>query len=1796
MKALILFVVCLSTVSVIEGTLEEDLDKLQQDFSNWLFSENPQFATSINIHNYDDRIDDYSLNVFDRWKNAVDSYLQQLAAIPRNSLSEKYKIDFDIFENFLKTYQEGYNWKDYNSLNPINFLEGPHVDPDYLVSITPQNTRGDFENFVARIEGFPNQLHQIQKRFEKAVLQGNTYHNVSIFKVPSMIDHGITSRPEDFSFYSPFNGTLENITTIPNNIKTDLRTRAKIAIIAYFQSLRDVKTYLKTEYFQHLRDSYGVSGWNNGSDYYKSVLQWHLSLPLTPDEVHQKGLDEVDRISKQMKKIMANLGLHGSVKEAFDTIKNDSRFYLKTGADILARFNHIIHEEIEPKLPLMFKNIPDLPVEVRPMPNDGPGGQYIPGTADGSRPGVFQVNLMHPDEMLTIDFMALSIHETNPGHHLQISTALLAKIADFRRYGIVEKYFQAPALFPFYTAFVEGWALYAESLGEEMGLYKDEYDLLGRYASEVFRACRLVVDTGLHSKNWTRQQAIDYMATYTAYGESAIATEIDRYITWPGQACAYKIGELKIRELRNKARAELGELFDIRDFHAVVLENGALPLSTLETIVDDWIERSKIANARTSEHPVEDLDKLETDFSNWLLSKNPGTARYLNIHVYDEDVRDFSLQSFDDLKEDVDSFLMKLNNIPRSALNEKNKVDFDIFKDTLMTYHDGYKWGWYAAVNPINFLEGPQIDPSGDVDVLPKNMNLTDFESFITRIGKYPVQMNQFKARMDKAISEGHTNHNASMFRVLKRFEDIITSQPEAFPLYQPFNETLDNTTSITDDEKTELRRRAKEVIQKYLTSLTEMKDYIQNTYMKHLRQAFGVNVWIHGNEFYEACLRWHLSLPLKPEEVHQKGIDEVHRISLEIQKIFKRLNLTGTTKEVFDVIKHDPKFLLNNTDAILEDYKDIIFNRIQPNLPKLFKNIPNLPLEVRPSLTDGPGGTYQQVAPDGSRPGIFYANLFHPNESPTFNFVDLALHEALPGHHLQLSYQGVAKIPLFRTTYVDWTYMVPTAFPSYTAYIEGWALYAESLGEEMGVFENDYERLGRYSAEIFRACRLVVDTGLHYYNWTEERAINYMLNFTAYGQSDITNEVNRYITWPGQACAYKIGELKIRELRAKAEKELGDRFKIDEFHLVVLQNGAMPLSTLETIIDSWIDQVKNTLGATETPEDKLNELQNSFSEWLLAENPEFATIINDRRYDDRLDDYSIELFDRWKNRVDSYLDQLSRIQRDRLTPKLKVDYDIFKDFLQTYHDGYEWRMYNALNPINFLEGPQSDPDTVVKNMAKHTKGDFENFITRIQNMPIQLNQMKDRFTKAIEVNHTYNKVSIDKVPKTIREMITEDSESFVLYKPFTDDLDQISTINQEEKESIREKAKIAITHYMRSLHDMEVFINETYLNHTRPGFGVGSWDKGMDYYIACLKWHTSLPLSPEEVHRKGLEEVSRISTQMKAIFRKMGMTGSIKDGFNQLKNDSSFFLKTEDEVVSTFEDIIQRQIEPKLNTLFKDNPNLPLVVEPMPYDGPLGTYTTGSPDGTKPGTFQVNGLHPAEMATFGFMALALHETVPGHHLQISIQSLAKKAGFRRNGLDSKYFQPPTLFPFYTAFVEGWALYAEYLGEEMGVYKTDAQMLGRYSEEIFRACRLVVDTGLHYMGWSRKQAIDYMSNYTASGENELSNEIDRYITWPGQACAYKIGELKIKELRKKAEDELGNTFDVKDFHSVVLKNGPMPLTTLETVIHSWIEEVKNKPPATPPNRKTNTNTGCVASSNLYLQSLLLFIIFHFVKN
>ncbi|CAC5405649.1 unnamed protein product [Mytilus coruscus] len=440
--------------------------------------------------------------------------------------------------------------------------------------------------------------------------------------------------------------------------------------------------------------------------------------------------------------------------------------------------------------------------------------------------------------------------------------------------------------------------------------------------------------------------------------------------------------------------------------------------------------------------------------------------------------------------------------------------------------------------------------------------------------------------------------------------------------------------------------------------------------------------------------------------------------------------------------------------------------------------------------------------------------------------------------------------------------------------------------------------------------------------------------------------------------------------------------------------------------------------------------------------------------------------------------------------------------------------------------------------------------------MPKQIEQIIARMKKAIALNHTLHKVSIESIPEALDSLVTDEAEDCFMYTPFKETLQNISLITENERKTIRSKAITVIQKYMKSIKELRKFITSTYMRHTRKGYGVNSWSNGSEFYKECLKYRLTMSVSPEEVHQTGLREVSRISTEMKKIFSKLGLHGTIEESFRALKRDPKYFLKTGEEMIKRYEDIIYKEIDPKLPTFFRDLPDIPVIIEPSDYDGPFGRYVSSIADGSGVGTFILNTFHPDQSPVFNFMAIAMHETNPGHHLQISISKTTALPRLRSNILTTLLYQIPTTFPKWTAFIEGWGLYSEYLGEEMGLYKTDVDMLGRYSLEILRACRLVVDTGLHYFNWTREEAIEYLTNYTASGESEISFEVNRYMTIPGQACAYKIGELKFKELRNKSATELGEHFDIKEFHSVVLRQGPMSFTTLETVVDQWIESTK----------------------------------------
>ncbi|XP_048747201.2 uncharacterized protein LOC125659546 [Ostrea edulis] len=587
------------TIVFVLFLIEEDecvslhLDDLQKEYGEWRLQRSPEYSTTVGLYKYNDQVEKFAYSGLAEEYNKCLDLLTRLRRIDYNQLTAKEKTDYDIFNDTLSTIVRGYDWRTYNTLNPINFLEGPQVDPSHLPTRTPFDTVGDYENYIKRLELYPNQMEEMIERLNMSIEKRHTYHNVSVNRIPGRIDNILEGvNDTNFPLYQPFLDKLSNLKTITESKKIDMRNRAKTAVRAIVQKYRDLKAYLVNVYSKHTRSGFGVSSWDRGVEFYKECLRWHLSLDMSPEEVHNKGLQEVERISSEMKKVMVKLNHQGSVKDFFDKVKADPKFYFQTGDEIIQWYKNAIKNDIQPKLSSYFRDLPDLPVNAEPSPTDGVGGMYIAGPSDGSRPGVFQANVHHPNKSVTINFMALLIHETNPGHHLQISIASTVKIPSFRK-NMGGYVFAVPFEAQFYSAFVEGWALYAESLGEEMELYKTDYDMMGRYGSEIFRACRLVVDTGLHYFNWTRERAVEYMLNYTAYSENKITTEVDRYLTWPGQACAYKIGELKIRELRIKAQDELGSKFDIKDFHSVVLKDGALPLNVLEKNVNRWITETK---------------------------------------------------------------------------------------------------------------------------------------------------------------------------------------------------------------------------------------------------------------------------------------------------------------------------------------------------------------------------------------------------------------------------------------------------------------------------------------------------------------------------------------------------------------------------------------------------------------------------------------------------------------------------------------------------------------------------------------------------------------------------------------------------------------------------------------------------------------------------------------------------------------------------------------------------------------------------------------------------------------------------------------------------------------------------------------------------------------------------------------------------------------------------------------------------------------------------------------------------
>jgi uncharacterized protein (DUF885 family) len=538
--------------------------------------ESPQLATSLGDPRYNDRWDDLSLAAFERRNAADQRVLDHLARIPRDELPAAEQLNYDLFK---REYQ---NRIEAHALRAFLFATVSHQGGVQTLNETaellPFAMVKDYEDWIVRLERIGAYVDQTITLMRAGLDERRTKPKVLMQRIPAQIALQVVEDPEQSPFYEPFK-------RFPGAISAPDRERlaraGKRAIAAQVvPAYRRFQRFFIHTYLPAAREHVGIWSTPNGDAYYRNRAAYFTTTALTPDEIHALGLAEVVRIRAEMDKIIAQLSFKGSFEEFLSFLRTDPRFYYQTPEELFEAYAALC-KRIDPELVRLFGKLPRTPYGVRPIPmTSAPNtttAYYQPLALDGSRPGYYYVNLYQPEVRPKYEMEVLTVHEAVPGHHLQLALqAELGTMPLFRRNAG-------------HTAYVEGWGLYAESLGDELGLYRDPYSKFGQLTYEMWRAVRLVVDTGLHYKHWTREQAIDYFMSNAAKTEADIINEIDRYIDWPGQALAYKIGELKIKELRALAQRELGEDFDIRAFHDTVLGTGAVPLDVLERTVREWI-------------------------------------------------------------------------------------------------------------------------------------------------------------------------------------------------------------------------------------------------------------------------------------------------------------------------------------------------------------------------------------------------------------------------------------------------------------------------------------------------------------------------------------------------------------------------------------------------------------------------------------------------------------------------------------------------------------------------------------------------------------------------------------------------------------------------------------------------------------------------------------------------------------------------------------------------------------------------------------------------------------------------------------------------------------------------------------------------------------------------------------------------------------------------------------------------------------------------------------------------------
>ncbi len=566
-----------------------------------------------------------------------------------------------------------------------------------------------------------------------------------------------------------------------------------------------------------------------------------------------------------------------------------------------------------------------------------------------------------------------------------------------------------------------------------------------------------------------------------------------------------------------------------------------------------------LINVAAHADPAEDLRALLDEAWEWHLVQSPVLASSLGDRRFNDQWGDSSIEAIEARHQQRQGYLGRLRAIDPSALSANDQLNYDLFRRELQNDIDDHQFNSYLM--PISQRGG--IQSLETVAEQLRMQTVKDYEDWLVRMAAVPEVIEQTMALQERGRKSGYMPPKILMGRVPDQLASQTVENAEDSPFFTAFENMPD---TMSEEDRSRLQKSAKKIIdEEIVPAYRKFSRYFTNTYLPASRESIGVSELPNGEAYYVYLARLFTTTQMTPDEIHRLGLNEVKRIRDEMQLVIDELEFDGDFADFLHFLRTDPQFYYDDPDELYEAYLATC-KRIDPELVKLFGKLPRMPYGLRPIpdniAPDTTTAYYSRPAADGSRAGYYYVNLYKPEVRPKYEIEVLSVHEAMPGHHLQIALaQELEDVPNFRR------------YSGFTAFIEGWGLYSEALGYELGLYKDPYSKFGALTYEMWRAVRLVVDTGMHYKGWTRQQAIDFFKDNAAKTEFDIINEIDRYLIMPGQALAYKIGQLKILSLRRQAEQALGDDFDIRAFHDELLGAGALPLEVLETRMNRWLTQ-----------------------------------------------------------------------------------------------------------------------------------------------------------------------------------------------------------------------------------------------------------------------------------------------------------------------------------------------------------------------------------------------------------------------------------------------------------------------------------------------------------------------------------------------------------------------------------------------------------------------------------------------